>query len=247
MPCSQSCCVVALITLAGTCTAEAQIKHLTSVTPSPKQAPVVKAFRSCRADGNYGTAHTDRAENHLKNRTDRAADYPLVEPTAITELKNFNKLKGSPRENWRLETLSAVQVSEGIPVTLDGFLADDPAKRVHGATTEGDEATNCGRTTDADVDWHGWLVAKANGPRSTAIVVEFTPRVRASHSGWTIDKLHAIAKRHLLVRVSGWTLFDPEHPEQLKKTRKTLWEIHPVMDVKVKSGAQWVALDSWTP
>ena len=69
-------------------------------------------------------------------------------------------------------------------------------------------------------------------------MVEFTPRVRASHSGWTIDKLHTIAKLHLPIRVSGWTLFDPEHPEQLKKTRKTLREIHPVMEVKVKSGSQ---------
>jgi len=28
------------------------------------------------------------------------------------------------------------------------------------------------------------------------------------------------------VRVSGWLMLDPEHPDQVSKTRGTIWEIH---------------------
>jgi hypothetical protein len=48
---------------------------------------------------------------------------------------------------------------------------------------------------------------------------------------------------HPRVRVSGWVLMDQEHPDQLGKTRGTLWEIHPVMQFEVQQGNQWIALD----
>jgi len=34
-------------------------------------------------------------------------------------------------------------------------------------------------------------------------------------------------------------MMDPEHPDQVGKTRKTLWEIHPVLKIEVFSGGQW--------
>jgi hypothetical protein len=34
-------------------------------------------------------------------------------------------------------------------------------------------------------------------------------------------------------------MFDPEHPEQLGKTRGTLWEIHPVMRIEIRRGGAW--------
>jgi hypothetical protein len=42
-------------------------------------------------------------------------------------------------------------------------------------------------------------------------------------------------------------MFDPDHPEQLKKSRSTLWEIHPITRFDVKVGGSWVPLDTWTP
>jgi hypothetical protein len=32
------------------------------------------------------------------------------------------------------------------------------------------------------------------------------------------------------VRIRGWLMLDQEHPEQIGKTRGTLWEIHPIAD-----------------
>jgi hypothetical protein len=36
---------------------------------------------------------------------------------------------------------------------------------------------------------------------------------------------------------------DPEHPDQIGKTRGTIWEIHPIIGFEVASGSGWVALD----
>ncbi len=54
---------------------------------------------------------------------------------------------------------------------------------------------------------------------------------RAKVPRWTISALKRLAERHERVRISGWLMFDGEHPDQIGKTRGTLWEIHPVMPV----------------
>jgi hypothetical protein len=39
-------------------------------------------------------------------------------------------------------------------------------------------------------------------------------------------------------------MLDPEHPDQVGKTRGTIWEIHPVMKIEVEQDGKWVMLDS---
>jgi hypothetical protein len=34
-------------------------------------------------------------------------------------------------------------------------------------------------------------------------------------------------------------MYDFEHPEQLGKTRATLWEIHPILKTEVRDGKEW--------
>ena len=41
------------------------------------------------------------------------------------------------------------------------------------------------------------------------------------------------------VRISGWLMLDQEHPEQIGKTRGTLWEIHPITRIEVKDANGW--------
>jgi hypothetical protein len=71
--------------------------------------------------------------------------------------------------------------------------------------------------------------------------------VRAKHANWRTDVLGQIAKKDVRVRVSGWLMLDPEHPDQVGKTRATIWEIHPVMRVDVQQNGKWVALDDYNP
>ena len=50
-------------------------------------------------------------------------------------------------------------------------------------------------------------------------------------------------KKDQRVRISGWLMLDPEHPDQVGKTRGTIWEIHPIMQIEVNQNGQWTPLD----
>jgi hypothetical protein len=75
-------------------------------------------------------------------------------------------------------------------------------------------------------------------------VVETTPRVREFHPKWTPSALAAWIKSSAPVRISGWTMMDPEHRAHLGKFRSTLWEIHPITKIEVFQDGQWVDLDA---
>jgi hypothetical protein len=42
-------------------------------------------------------------------------------------------------------------------------------------------------------------------------------------------------------------VLDADHPEDVRKTRGTLWEIHPVMQFAVAKDGQWVRLEDYQP
>jgi hypothetical protein len=88
-----------------------------------------------------------------------------------------------------------------------------------------------------------WLVAAPGQKKSKSIVVELSPRLLEAHPNWPSFATQAWSNG-TQVRVSGWRAWDQEHPEQIGKTRATLWEIHPIheIDVKNRSG-QWVPID----
>jgi hypothetical protein len=52
-----------------------------------------------------------------------------------------------------------------------------------------------------------------------------------------------MAKQNQRVRISGWLLFDQEHPEQLGKTRATLWEIHPIIKIETQQNGNWTTIN----
>jgi hypothetical protein len=109
---------------------------------------------------------------------------------------------------------------------------------------EGPESPNCHATADSDVDYHQWIVANPTDDRPKAVVVEVTPRLRAKHPGWTLANFQKLAQSKARVRVTGWVMLDPEHPDQVGKTRGTIWEIHPVTRVEAFQNGQWVDLDT---
>ena len=76
-----------------------------------------------------------------------------------------------------------------------------------------------------------------------SIVVETTPVIRARHPEWKLGEIHRLVRDSTPVRVSGWLLFDPDHPDQLGKTRGTLWEIHPVMRIELQRDGRWVEIN----
>jgi hypothetical protein len=105
---------------------------------------------------------------------------------------------------------------------------------------EGKEKTNCQFTQSGEVDWHIPIVEAASDPESTAVVVETTPRVRKWHPGWTVARLGVGSQ----VRITGWLMFDPDHPPHLGVYRSTLWEVHPVTRIEVWKAGGWQNLDT---
>jgi hypothetical protein len=120
---------------------------------------------------------------------------------------------------------------------LEGYLAD--------AVEEGPESTNCELDTHEWHDWHMWLVPTAaeaaSRNRLRAVVVEVTPRVRSLTPNWVLTSVRTLARTQQNVRISGWLMWDPDHPDQVGKTRGTTWEIHPVTRIEVKRNGDWVA------
>ncbi|HYQ96211.1 MAG TPA: hypothetical protein VER38_04315 [Candidatus Eisenbacteria bacterium] len=75
-------------------------------------------------------------------------------------------------------------------------------------------------------------------------MVETTPRVRKDHPKWTPAALKPWINSAQQVRISGWLMMDPQHPDQVGNSRVTIWEIHPIMKIDVFQSGAWVDLDA---
>lgn len=188
------------------------------------------SFHGCPPDGDGG----DRSLNRLKNR---------VAPAALSDMW-FDSLlalpipedaDGSYRSRWPKRVVATVAAVERRAVRVEAFVAR--------ATLSGPESTNCHGDDAGDRDFHIWLTAAPTSDRTRSVIVEMTPRSRALHSGWDLPHLRAVSKRRDRVRVGGWLLLDQEHPDQIGRTRGTIWEIHPVTTFEVLRGGRWIPLD----
>jgi hypothetical protein len=155
------------------------------------------------------------------------------------------------RAAWPQADLNQIAPFEGVALAVTGFLAgvvvEDRSHSPNG------ESTNCHATEPDAVDWHISLVKQPGDPKYRSIVVETTPRVRASHH-WSAAALQLLVGPADSVRISGWLMLDPEHYAQTygydgstttaNKYRITLWEIHPIMRIAVFQSGGWVDLDS---
>jgi hypothetical protein len=216
--------------------------HATQETQSPnwidsiakwrKPKPVDHDVKACPAVGR-GTQSVDTVTDLRKNRTDTTNSYHSVPFDAVVRLP----AQGLPRRRhlWTDSDTARVAKYEGVPIVVNGYLAE--------AMEEGKEETNCGIDTHPWHDWHVWLVSRAidgtHAGRSRAIVVEVTPRIRPAHPEWSLDLLHTLQRTHQHVRVSGWLMLDPDHPDMVGQTRATIWEIHPVTRIEVQDGSSW--------
>ncbi len=198
---------------------------LVCLPAAASQAPPAGDFHNCPAAGISG----DAVLNSLKNRASEVGQPRTMNVADIERLPAPRAATRKKRERWPPSAARVVAPLEKEGVTVEGFLV--------GVRQEGKEATNC----DArDLhDFHTWIVASAGEGKADSFVAEVTPRWRASNSGWRLKTLERLARQHARVRLTGWLLFDQEHPEQIGKTRATLWEIHPVTKIEVFSAGHW--------
>jgi hypothetical protein len=175
---------------------------------------------ACPVTGKGG----DPDQNALKNRTEIPAGFEALALDIILETDVPDGVRKNSRSRWPAETRDELAALEDRAVETTGYLLD--------ASLEGREHCNCDSTDPSERDIHLWLGSEPGSAKAHALVIEITPRIRAEHPSWTSKALRRLIKAQAMVRVSGWLMLDPEHPEQLEKTRATLWEIHPVMQLE---------------
>jgi hypothetical protein len=192
------------------------------------------AAATCPPEGQG--SRNDPKQNVLKNRD--TALHSFEEMTVGEFKKTFKKNLSLPtrRENFTAEQLARVEPDEKRGVTLTSYILR--------AVKQGPETANCGSKTRTDI--HVWLYSKSSPDksertrlRSYAVVAEVTPRWLDSHPTWTASRLEQLGKDRTKMRVSGWVMYDPEHPPHLGKTRGTLWELHPITKIEVWSEGAW--------
>jgi hypothetical protein len=190
--------------------------------------------------GPLGAGGNDSGTIHRKNRTDVPSAYHDVSFAAVAGLdypKNATTHRDSP-SGWTQAQLDIIKPFEGEAVTVEGFIF------VIRPQTGSSEKTNCGQTAADDTDWHIAITENFGDLEPKALVVETTPRVRKDHPNWTTQTLAPFVKKNIPVRISGWTMLDPEHKNHLGVHRSTLWEIHPIMKIELFKNNAWVDLDA---
>ena len=198
-----------------------------------KARPLLRSFNGCLPEGDGG----DPDLNRLKNRVDEG-QYVAVPFDAVAQMEWPRTIERRRRADWSTADTTAVERYEGLPISVDGYVA--------GARLEGPESPNCHGADREFRDFHIWLTKTAGEDRTRSIVVEMTPALRAQHPNWTTEILGHCVRDQNRVRVSGWLMLDPEHPDQVGKTRGTIWEIHPIISFEVEQNGKWISLDDFT-
>jgi uncharacterized protein YraI len=202
-----------------------------------KAVPAPNTFESsdgaCGPTGDGGDDFT----NLRKNRTDVPQSYHEVSWKALQTLPYPTAARSLAQ--WAPQDLAVIQPYEGVPVSVTGYLV-----KIKVEASGTGESTNCHFVNPDEVDWHVPFVEHPGDGEETSVVVETTPRIRKNHPKWTPANLAPWTASQAPVRVSGWTLLDPEHRAHLGKYRSTLWEIHPVTKIEVFSNGQWTDLDN---
>ncbi len=209
----------------------------TSFSPNwDKPIPAPNTFEGpdgqCGPTGDGGDSFT----NLRKNRTDVPQSYHEVTWKALQSLPY--PVAGRSLAQWTQQQVAQIQPYEGVPVSVTGYLV-----KIKVEDTGSGESTNCHFVNADEVDWHVPFAEHPGDGEDTAVVVETTPRVRSSHPKWTTANLAPWVNSQAPVRISGWTLLDPEHRAHLGKYRSTLWEVHPVTKIEVFKNGQWVNVD----
>jgi len=187
-------------------------------------------LEACPVEGEGG----DPVLNRLKNRAAVPATFEPFDFYDFATLKIPAGAGRKHRDHWPDVDRALVDAQEKRAVQVVGYLI-----RVR---LEAPESPNCHSDDPAQRDFHLWVT---NSPSfddddsEGAVVVEVTPRIRSQHPSWSLTNLRRLGMQHSPIRAGGWLMLDAEHPEQVGRTRLTLWEIHPVTKIEVWSDERW--------
>jgi hypothetical protein len=133
------------------------------------------------------------------------------------------------RASWEPEAKAYAAKWESKGIQVEGYLVK--------AREGGKESANGYSEKFRDI--HLWIVGEKNDRRTESIIAEVTPRWAEKHPMWTVDDLARLAEHKPRVRLTGWLLWDEEHPDEVGKSRGTQWEIHPMTRLEIFSAGTW--------
>ncbi len=203
--------------------------------PDPPQTTFDGPDGHCGPSGDGGDTFT----NLRKNRTDAPPAFHQVTWKALQSLPVPASATARSLAQWTPQEIAQIQPFNGVPVSVIGYII-----KIKVESGGSGESTNCHFSNPEEVDWHVPLGENAGDSEASSIIVETTPRVRKSHPNWTPAKLAPWVGSQNPVRISGWTLLDPEHRAHLGKFRSTLWEVHSIIKIEVFENGEWVDADS---
>ena len=181
----------------------------------------------------------DSSLNLKKNRWVAPQAYNDMTVADIIALPN-DKLLAMGSENryaWTSAAAAQAAAGEAKSVSVTGYIA--------GVKEEGPEA--CNGSSGIYDDFHIWITGSPGLDKSNGIIAEAIPYWKERFPAWQLAAFEKLASENAQVRVSGWILWDEDHPEELGKSRASLWEVHPLTKFEVFSGGSWQELtaDHW--
>ena len=198
-----------------------------------KPVPDPLGFNGCPPEGKGG----DPELNILMNRVDKA-NYVPVSFDSITALTWPKNVEMQPMASWSPANRLFISQYLGIPVVVEGYIVN--------LREGGVDPANCNTSDALNPYWRIYLANNPRDNRAQSILAISTPQARYGHS-WSTDFIRdfLIAGRWR-VRISGWLYFNPDHPQDVGRTRATLWEISPVMQIEVFENGHWNQLDKYS-
>jgi hypothetical protein len=211
------------------CTSIAFISCHTQNTETPSVTPPTD-FHGIPPKGIGG----DSLLNMEKNRWVASGNFTDVSVSDIIGFQHdiLSAMGTEDRYRWTAAAKSQATVSELQGVRLTGYIT--------AAKEEGNES--CNGNNDNYHDFHIWITGSAGEDKTKSIVVEATPFWREQFSGWQLTKFEQLVSQNAQVRISGWIMWDEDHPEQIGSSRASLWEIHPITKFEYFSGGIWQTL-----
>lgn len=186
----------------------------------------------CPPEGTSG----DPDLNRLMNRVDKG-DYQPVSFESLMALTWPKSVERHMLREWTPSNRAFISQYLGIPVVVEGYivyLREGPP-----------DGASCVNTGGSNPYWRLYFASDPRAGRVQSLIAESTPQTRFGHT-WTTDLIRSfIMAGRLRVRLSGWLYFDPEHPQDVGRTRATLWEISPVMQIEVFQDGRWNPLDKY--
>jgi hypothetical protein len=197
-----------------------------------KPVPDSLGFDGCPPEGKGGSPQL----NMLLNRVDKG-NYQPVSIDSLLALTWPKNVELEPMAAWSESNRAFISQYLGIPVVVEGYIVN--------LREGGSYPANCNEVDDANPFWRIYLAKNPRDNRAQALVAVSTPQARFGHT-WTADFIRSflIAGRWQ-VRISGWLYFNPDHPQDVGRTRATLWEISPVMQIEVFEDGHWNQLDKY--